>query len=104
VAIFIIHVKNYFFLELNLGWHAKQLRTAALTSVLCFVKEEVFCFYRKFLFETNESEELGETNVLQNRAHPSQQKFFDLFGKHLLCKSIKLVLFICFRSMQVLAI
>jgi hypothetical protein len=33
---------------------------------------------RRFLFETKESEELGETTVLQNRMHPNQQKFFDL--------------------------
>ncbi len=31
--------KTSFFLELNLGWHAEQMRRAALTNVLCFVKE-----------------------------------------------------------------
>jgi hypothetical protein len=28
------------------------------------------------------SEKLGETTVLQNRLHPSQQKIFDLLGTH----------------------
>ena len=31
-------------------------------------------FQSKFLFEKKESEALGETTVLQNRMHPSQQK------------------------------
>ncbi len=34
----------------------------------------------RILFETKESEELGETTVLQARLHPSQQKLFDLLG------------------------
>jgi hypothetical protein len=39
-------------------------------------------FQSKVLFEKKESEVLGETNVLQNRMHPSQQKLFDLLGTH----------------------
>jgi hypothetical protein len=39
-------------------------------------------FQSKVLFEKKESEVLGETTVLQNRMHPSQQKFFDLLGTH----------------------
>jgi hypothetical protein len=42
VMIFIYQViKLDFILKLNLGWHAEQMRRAALTNVLCFVKEEV---------------------------------------------------------------
>jgi hypothetical protein len=36
----------------------------------------------RILFETKESEELGETTVLQARLHPSQQKLCDLLGTH----------------------
>jgi hypothetical protein len=39
-------------------------------------------FQSKVLFEKKESEVLGETTVLQNRMHPSQQKIFDLLGTH----------------------
>ena len=39
-------------------------------------------FQSKVLFEKKESEKLGETTVLQNRLHPSQQKIFDLLGTH----------------------
>ena len=39
-------------------------------------------FQSKVLFEKKESEALGETTVLQNRLHPSQQKIFDLLGTH----------------------
>jgi len=39
-------------------------------------------FQSKVLFETKGSEKLGETTVLQNRLHPSQQKIFDLLGTH----------------------
>ena len=39
-------------------------------------------FQSKVLFEKKESEALGETTVLQNRMHPSQQKLFDLLGTH----------------------
>jgi hypothetical protein len=39
-------------------------------------------FQSKVLFEKKESEALGETTVLQNRIHPSQQKLFDLLGTH----------------------
>ena len=39
-------------------------------------------FQSKVLFETKGSEKLGETTVLQNRMHPSQQKIFDLLGTH----------------------
>ena len=39
-------------------------------------------FQSKVLFEMKESEALGEAMVLQNRMHPSQQKFFDLLGTH----------------------
>jgi hypothetical protein len=35
-------IKLIFFLELNLGCHAEQMRRATLTNVLCFVKKEVF--------------------------------------------------------------
>ncbi len=41
----------------------------------------------RILFETKESEELGETTVLQARLHPSQQKLFDLLGMHCLPQS-----------------
>jgi hypothetical protein len=37
-------------------------------------------FQSKVLFENKESEGRGETTVIQNRTHPSQQKFFDLLG------------------------
>ncbi len=39
-------------------------------------------FQSKVLFEKKESEALGETTVLQNRLHPSQQRIFDLLGTH----------------------
>jgi hypothetical protein len=39
-------------------------------------------FQSKVLFEKKESEAKGETTVLQNRMHPSQQKLFDLLGTH----------------------
>ena len=39
-------------------------------------------FQSMVLFEKKESEALGETTVLQNRMHPSQQKLFDLLGTH----------------------
>ncbi len=39
-------------------------------------------FQSKILFETKRSEKMGETTVLQNRLHPSQQKIFDLLGTH----------------------
>jgi hypothetical protein len=39
-------------------------------------------FQSKVLFETKGSEKMGETNVLQNRLHPSHQKIFDLLGTH----------------------
>ena len=38
-------------------------------------------FTKKVLFETAQSENLGETTVLMNRQHSSQQKFFDLLGE-----------------------
>ena len=41
-------------------------------------------FQSKVLFETKESEALGETTVLQTRLHPGQQKFFDLLGTRFL--------------------
>ena len=37
-------------------------------------------FQSKVLFETKGSEKLGETTVLQNRLHPSQQKIFSIFS------------------------
>jgi len=37
-------------------------------------------FQSKVLFENAESFVKGETTVLQQRLHPSQQKFFDLLG------------------------
>ena len=37
----------------------------------------------KVLFEKANSEEDAETTVLQNRMHPSQQKFFDFLGTHI---------------------
>jgi hypothetical protein len=37
-------------------------------------------FQSKVLFEKKESEKLGETTVLQNRLHPSQQKIFSIFS------------------------
>ena len=39
-------------------------------------------FQAKVLFESKESRAKGETTVLQNRAHPSQQKFFEFLGTH----------------------
>jgi hypothetical protein len=41
-------------------------------------------FQLKVLFETKESEALGETTVLQTRLHPGQQKFFGLLGTRFL--------------------
>jgi hypothetical protein len=38
-------------------------------------------FNKKVLFETALSESLGETTVLMNRQHSSQQKFFDHLGE-----------------------
>jgi hypothetical protein len=38
-------------------------------------------FYEKVLIETALSENLGETSVLMNYQHPSQQKFFDLLAE-----------------------
>ena len=40
-------------------------------------------FLSKVLFdsETKDSEDGGETTAIQIRNHPSQQKFFELFGK-----------------------
>ena len=38
-------------------------------------------FTKKVLFETAQSENLGETTVLMNSQHSSQQKFFDLLGE-----------------------
>jgi hypothetical protein len=40
-------------------------------------------YQAKVLFEQADSEDNGETTVLQNRMHPSQQKFFDLLGTHI---------------------
>ena len=37
----------------------------------------------KVLFEKADSDDNGETMVLQNRMHPSQQKFFDFLGTHI---------------------
>jgi hypothetical protein len=37
----------------------------------------------KVLFKQADSQEKGETMVLQNRMHPSQKKFFDLLGMHI---------------------
>jgi len=37
----------------------------------------------KVLFEKADSDDNGETTVLQNRMHPSQQKFFDFLGTHI---------------------
>ena len=37
-------------------------------------------FQTKVLFETAHSQGKGETTVIQNRAHPSQQNFFALLG------------------------
>jgi hypothetical protein len=37
-------------------------------------------FQTKVLFETAGSQVKGETTAIQNRMHPSQQKFFDLLG------------------------
>ena len=34
----------------------------------------------KVLFEKADSDDIGEITVLQNRMHPSQQKFFDFLG------------------------
>jgi hypothetical protein len=42
----------------------------------------------KVLFEKAESDDKGETTVLQNRMHPSQQKFFDFLGKHISLHSV----------------
>ena len=36
----------------------------------------------KVLFEQADSQEKGETTVLQNRMHTSQKKFFNLLGTH----------------------
>ena len=51
-------------------------------------------FQSKVLFEKKESEVKGETTVLQNRMHPSQQKLFDLLGTHSLAPSPIFPLFI----------
>jgi hypothetical protein len=40
-------------------------------------------YQAKVLFERFDSEADAETTVLQNRTHPSQQKFFDLLGTHM---------------------
>ena len=42
----------------------------------------------KVLFEKAESDDKGETTVLQNQMHPSQQKFFDFLGKHISLHSV----------------
>jgi hypothetical protein len=39
----------------------------------------------KLLFENKESQENGETTVLQAFTHPSQQKIFELLGTRKLC-------------------
>jgi len=55
-------------------------------------------YQSKVLFEKSKSETKGETTVLQNRMHPSQQKFFDLLGTQ--CPQCPLpspVFFLCIR-------
>ena len=39
-------------------------------------------FQTKELFKGKESKDRGETTVLQNSTHPSQQKFFEFLGTH----------------------
>ena len=66
-----------------------------ITGVLCcfpwqIVVESPDCcaglvgnYKTKALFEKVDSDDNGETTVLQNRIHPSQQKFFDFLGTHI---------------------
>ena len=49
-------------------------------------------FQAKILFENKDSQAKGETTVLQNRAHPSQQKFFELLGSRVGTRELQIVL------------
>jgi hypothetical protein len=55
-------------------------------------------FQSTVLFEKKESEALGETTVLQNRIHTSQEKLFDLLGTH--CPPSTVANFFPFHSTQ----
>ena len=55
-------------------------------------------FRSKVLFETKESEALGETTVLQTRLHPGQQKFFDLLGTRFLATGNPVEIFSYWKS------
>ncbi len=44
------------------------------------IQEKGGNYKTKVLFEQADSDDKGETTVLQNRMHPRQQKFFDFLG------------------------
>ena len=54
----------------------------------------------KVLFEKADSDENGETEVLQNRMHPSQQKFYDFLGTHI---SMPIIILYTFKLNEIKA-